>query len=82
MEPFMSMLTDFRYFGEKSLFSLSLTIAIHRATFTIHDQPSIMPSHDRMKELTDLAKKHQGASRSDVQVAEKLTLPLSDQEHE
>ncbi|KAJ9094050.1 hypothetical protein QFC21_006151 [Naganishia friedmannii] len=30
-----------------------------KATFTIHDQPSIMPSHDRMKELTDLAKKKQ-----------------------
>jgi hypothetical protein len=82
MEPFMSMLTDFRYVVLKVAFSLSLTIVIRRATFTIHDQPSIMPSHDRMKELTDLAKKHQGASgwRGKASAAE--TLPLSHQEHE
>jgi len=34
----------------------------YRATFTIHDQPSILPSFERMKELTDLAKKGQGGS--------------------
>jgi hypothetical protein len=31
----------------------------NRATFTVHDQPSILPSHDRMKELTDLGRKKQ-----------------------
>ncbi|KAI5453780.1 cryptococcal xylosyltransferase 1 [Naganishia albida] len=30
-----------------------------RATFTIHDQPSIMPSHERMSELVHLAKTKQ-----------------------
>lgn len=28
-----------------------------RATFTIHDQPSLMPDFHRMKELTDLGKR-------------------------
>lgn len=64
MEPFMSMLSDFRYVPNSS--ARARLVVSHarfvRATFTIHDQPSIMPSHDRMKELTDLAKKHQGAS--------------------
>lgn len=36
-----------------------------RATFTIHDQPSILPDHDRMKDLTTLAKKKQVTNKVD-----------------
>jgi beta-1,2-xylosyltransferase len=44
-------------------------IGSFRATFTIHDQPTIMLEYDRMKELTDLAKQRKRTWIADFTVS-------------